>query len=175
MFDRYLLPLLFVALIASLRLYQQKVTARLPGYSVACLVLVAAYSVATMHDLFAMERARLTAASHLLSAGVPRTAFYGGFEYDGWTQIDNSGYVLSAEINLPPGLRVPPSWITGAKPCNYQFARMFVAIHPSFALSYDPAACQGPSRFPPVAYRTWLPPRTAFIYTQTVKGQAATR
>jgi hypothetical protein len=171
MFDRYLLPLLVVLLIVVMRLYQRKVAARLPALSVLSLVIVAAYSVAAMHDFYAMERARVTAANQLLAAGVPRTAFYGGFEYDSWTQVDQWGYVRSLRLNLPPGPQ--PTWTIATKPCGYIFARMFIAIQPRYALSFDQLACQGPSSFAPVKYRTWLPPRTGSIYIQTVATGAA--
>jgi hypothetical protein len=173
LYDRYVLPLVVVALIAVLRIYQQKVAARLPLRSILCLFLVAAYSVAAMHDLYAMERARLAAIDKLRAAGLPRTSYYGGFEYDGWTQIDTWGFVRAGNLNMPPGIQVPPSWIKGSYPCGYMFGKMFSAIRPNYALSFDPQACQGPSRFAPVQYWTWLPPHTGFIYIQTVNLTAA--
>lgn len=168
MFDRYEVPLLFVALIFVLRLYQRKVAARLPAISFIVLFIVAAYSVAAMHDLFAMERARLAAADELRAAGVPRTAFYGGVEYDGWTQIDSWGYVKSQHVTLPPGRHPTPSWNLTSNPCGYFFAPQFIAIQPQYALSFDPSSCDGPSRFAPVPYRTWLPPYSSAIYVQSV-------
>lgn len=168
MFDRYLLPLLVVALILILRLYQQKVAARLPVLSFVCLLLCAGYSMTLMHDLFTMERARLAAIDELRAAGIARTAFYGGIEYDGWTQIDNWGYVPSSVMNLPPGPHPTPSWNPSSESCHYMFAPRFVAIQPSYALSFDSVACDGPSRFASVEYHTWLPPYDGAIYVQKV-------
>ena len=110
MFDRYLLPLLVVAFIIVLRFYQQRVAARLPTFSIVCIFIVAAYSVAATHDFYSMERARLAAADEIRAAGVPRTAFYGGVGYDGWTEIDSWGYVKSSYVTLPPGPHRTPSW-----------------------------------------------------------------
>ncbi len=168
LFDRYLLPLLVVALVAMLLLYQRYVAARLPAASLVFLVVVSAYSVASMHDFYAMERARLAAADELRAVGVPPTSFYGGFEYDGWTQMESWGYFASPHLNLPPGSEHTPSWAFNTKPCGYMFYRMLPAIRPSYALSFAPATCQGPSRFAPVQYRTWLPPYAGYIYIQNV-------
>jgi hypothetical protein len=171
MFDRYLLPILVVVMIALLRLYQRRVAARLPTISLVVLLLVAAFSIASLHDVYAIERARLAAAGELVAAGIPPTSFYGGFEYDGWTQVDAGGYVHSSHLNLPAGTKQSQSPISGARPCGYMFFRMFPAIQPSYALSFDPASCQGPSRFAPAPYRTWLPPRTGYIYIQDIAAR----
>ena len=168
MFDRYLLPLLVIAIIALLRLHQQKVAPRLPALSVLWLVVGAAYSVASLHDLYTMERSRLTAVNELRAAGIPRTSFYGGFGYDGWTQVDSWGYIRSPRLNLPPGPQRTPAWTITTKPCGYMFYRMFDAIHPEYAVSFDPTTCDGPSTFAPVQYRTWLPPFIGYIYIQKV-------
>jgi hypothetical protein len=167
-FDRYLLPLLVVTLLASLLLYQRYVAARLPILSVLLVVLTAGYSIAAMHDVFSMERARLAAANQLINAGNPRTAFYGGFEYDGWTQIDDWGYVQSQHLYLPAGLAHDPSSANTFKGCGYIFYRMFAAIHPRYAISFDSTACDGPSVYAPIQYRTWLPPHVGYLYTQQV-------
>jgi len=166
--ERYLLPLLVVVLITVLRLFQQKVAARLPAFSLVCVLLVAAYSVAAMHDLYAVERARLAAANEIRAAGFARTSFYGGMAYDGWTQIDSWGYVTAPKINLPPGPQPTPSWKMTSWPCGNWFAGESPAIQPRFAVSYDQGACQGPSRFAPVPYRTWLPPYTGSVYIVTI-------
>lgn len=171
-FDRYLLPLLVVALIAALLLYQRYVADRLPAISLIFLLITAAYSVAAMHDVYAIERARLTAANELQQAGVPRTAFYGGFEYDGWTQIDSWGYVQSLHLNLPPALAHDPSDANTNKGCGYIFYKLFAAIKPAYAISFDPLSCQGPSHFAPVPYRTWLPPYKGSLYIQQVAPEA---
>jgi len=167
--QRYLLPLLVVALAAALRLYQRKVgTARLPVLSLVCFLIIAGYSVAAMHDFYAMERARLTAANEITAAGIPRIGFYGGFNYDSWTQVENRGYVTPSNVNLPPGIRPMPPGNPASAPCGVWYADMVPAIHPSYAVSYDQLACQGPSRFAPVDYRTWLPPHSGTFYIQTV-------
>jgi hypothetical protein len=168
MFDRYLLPLLVVALIIILRLYQERVAARLPAFSVVCLFIFAAYSVAALHDLYSMERARLAAANELLAAGISRTAFYGGIEYDGWTQIDSQGYVIAPDPNLSPEPQAAPLSGPPSNSCDYGLASSYPSIQPDYALSFDVLSCDGRSRFAPLPYRTWLPPFSGFIYIQAV-------
>jgi len=170
LFDRYLLPLLVVALIFFLLLYQRFVATRLPVLSVAVLVIVTAYSITSTHDFYSIERARLEAANELRVAGVMPTSFYAGFEYDGSTQIQSWGYFDSPYLNLPAKLKRAPSWDLGFQPCGYFFYRMLPAIRPEYALSYDQTACQGPSRFAPVEYRTWLPPYKGEIYIRKVSA-----
>jgi hypothetical protein len=172
--QRYLLPLLVVALVAVLRLYQEKVGASpLPVLSLVYFLIVAAYSVAAMHDFYAMERTRLTLANEIRSVGVPRTGFYGGFDYDSWTQVESWGYVTSSDINLPPGIQPIPSGPPSFAPCSVWYADLVPAIHPSYALSFDQLACDSPSRFAPALYHTWLPPYSGSIYVQTVRTGAA--
>ena len=173
LFNRYLLPVLAVALIIVLRLYEQKVATRLPTISLVFVFLVAAYSVAAMHDFYAVQRARLLAVSEIRAAGVPRTSFYGGFAYDGWTQAESWGYVVGPHINLPPGIQRAPSWNPSSDPCSGWFADIYPAIHPRYAVSFDKLACHGPASFAPVRYSTWLPPYTGSIYIQTVAVAAS--
>lgn len=169
--DRYVLVLLLVTLIVSIRFYQERVSRELPWVSFAFLFLFAAFGIAGTHDLFAMHRAKVAAADELIEAGVPPASFYGGFEYDGTTQIDQWGYVNAQAglINVPPG--VPYRFGTMAfKPCGYSSAKLFVAIHAKYALSFSPDSCQGASAFPAVTFHTWLPPFSGKIYIQNVTG-----
>ena len=168
MFDRYLLPLLAIAMIFVLRLYQQKVAPQLPILTLACTVLIAAYGVGALHDVFVIERARLAAADQLRTAGIPRTAFYGGFEYDGWTQMEAWGYVNSDRLRLPAGFTTPDISALPIKPCNYIFARQYAAIRPQYALSFDDKSCDGPAPFNPTPYTTWLPPYNGSIYVRSI-------
>jgi hypothetical protein len=172
-FERYVLPLLAVALVVVLRLYQQKVAHRLPVFSLVCTFIVAAYGVAATHDFYAMQRARLTAINELRAAGVARTAFFGGFAYDGWTQADSWGYVTSRNINLPPGTHLPPPQNASSKSCAAPYGYLDPGIDAGYALSLDPLTCQSPSGFASVPYRTWLSPYSGGIYIQAVTTAAS--
>jgi hypothetical protein len=172
-FDRYLLPLFMVVAVVALRFYQERISPRLPLTSFAILFLFAAFGVAGTHDLFAVDRARLAAIEQLRTAGLPRTAFYGGFAYDGWTQIDSQGYVDAGGIRTPNGIRHLPLERSKFSPCGYSFARYFPAIHAQYVLSYDNSTCSAPKEsFAPVPYRLWLPPFSGAIYTRGLSPEA---
>ena len=71
-FDRYAIPLLPVVLILALRLYQDTIQPNAPAMAFLTLAAFSVFAVAFTHDYFAGERARLSAATGLMAAGVPR-------------------------------------------------------------------------------------------------------
>ncbi|HEX4576393.1 MAG TPA: hypothetical protein VH117_03505 [Edaphobacter sp.] len=169
LFDRYLLPVFIVLAVVAMRFYQDRVNPRLPRTCYAVLLLGAAYSVAATHDEFVADRARLAAIKQFQAAGLPRTAFYGGFPYDGWTQIDARGYVDSDGIRTPDGVSRYSRSRSQFMPCGYFHAKYYSAIKPQYLLSYDNFSCGDPqTRFAPVTYRLWLPPFSGAIYTRSL-------
>jgi hypothetical protein len=150
-FERYFIPVLFVLLVFLLRFYQAQIKPRLPLLSVAFVMLFAAYGVVTLHDVMAAGRARLDAADTLRAAGVTRGEIRGGFEYDGWTQIELAGHLAPKRrwLSLPPCV----AWWDSDTP----------AIRGRYQLAYSPW-CFPESEFQPVEYDTWLPPHRRKIY-----------
>jgi hypothetical protein len=163
--DRYFLALQFIFTIGIIRVYRQTISERLPWLCFAVGLLFTSYGVAAMHDFFAYERARLDAINEIRATGVPRTAIEGGHEYDGWTQLEQTGYVNESRIRVPAGAYqewTPPSDVPPE--CLGYTRRLAPSIHPLLHLSHDPDGCFAPSQFPPVAYETWLSPRHRKIY-----------
>jgi len=171
MFDRYLLPLLMVVALVAVRFYQDRIGPRIPGICYAVLVLFAAVAVAGNHDMFVAERARLAAIQQLRAAGLPSTAFYGGFAYDGWTQIDQQGYIDVDDIRTPTGIQHLSEARSKFKPCGYWSAKFYPTIQPQYALSYDNSTCDPQNKFAPVLYHLWLPPFSGAIYTRGVSPE----
>lgn len=170
--DRYMLPLLVMGLIVTVRVYQQRVRPDLPAITLVTLGVFAFVGIAATHDKFAIQRAQLTAVQEILDAGVARSNFYGGFEYDGWTQIDEWGYVNNDRINFPSGFHPLKANEVGY-PCEYMSSvRLFPAIHPRYAISFSADACQGLAQFKPVSYRSWLPPYAGSIYVVKIAKPA---
>jgi len=168
-FDRYLLPLFMFLGVVAVRFYQDRINPKLPRTCYAVLLVFAACAVAATHDTFAEDRARLAAIEQFRAAGLPRTAFYGGFPYDGWTQIDAQGYVDVDDIQTPTGIHQLSEARREFKPCGYFHARFFPAIRPQYVLSYDNYTCGDPQdRFAPVPYHLWLPPFSGAIYSRIV-------
>ena len=161
MFDRYLLPLLFVVLIVVVRAFQGPTRRRLPVYSFALVLVIGGLTVALTHDAFSMMRARLQAVRNVMTAGVPDSRIDGGWEYNLWTQLVQVGYV-------PPDL----GGRSNQAVCRPQMYRYTPAVKPEYALSFDPTDCNGPSEFPAVTYREWVGPRNVTIYV--VKSGPAT-
>jgi hypothetical protein len=168
-YDRYLIAFLPLASVPLLRYYQAKVAARVSSWSWAALTLYAFYGVATAHDAFAIARARSVAAANLEGTGVPRTAIDGGFEFDGWTQLETVGYVNSPLIENPPDAyrRVV---CTEPPVVELWYTKMVPAVHPYYfvVLSRVPRLVDAPAR--PVEYTTWLPPARRQIFTQELPG-----
>jgi hypothetical protein len=169
-FDRYLLTVLFVGALLLVRFYQERISFRLPAACIAAVAVSAIFAVAANHDLFAMERARVAATQELVRSGIGRERFYGGWEYDGWTQVDHYGFVNTGGLRMPSGVSVNPPirYKVEPKPCNNRFAPFYPAIHPEYEVSFEPTDCNGPSGFPPIEYRLWLPPYKADIYITRV-------
>lgn len=173
-YDRYFLPLLPLWMLGLVRMYQRRVAPELPRLCFAAAAVLAVWGVATLHDTYADRRATLAAAQKLIDSGVPRTAFYAGFEYDGWTQIEQMGWMNVVTMRWPDGFHkerpIPRSM--PVKPCHQQFAHLDPAIQPRYGISFDQKACDGASEFAPVTYHTWLPPFTRSLYIRKVTTPA---
>ena len=159
--DRYVLPMLAVALIFLLRLYQQKLAPALPAISFAMLALFTAFAIAGTHDLFAFERARIAAADRLLAAGIPRTRIHVGFEYDGWTELMQTGYMNDSRMHLPANLyksHTVPAEIPPA--CQFYLASHIpsIAWHDAYGLATSETPCFPASSFATIPFTTWLAP-----------------
>jgi hypothetical protein len=166
-FDRYLLPLMAVAIIVLLRLYQQEIATGLPPISWAILGIFALYTVAATHDWFALDRARVLAAGNIQQAGVPRTAIQGGLEYDAWTQIRNGGHVNNSFIKIPKGAYNPNVLPLPLAPdCQLPYSTAWPSVKPKYFLTTELMDCLAQSTFSPVYYRAWLPPFHRTVYIQ---------
>ncbi len=165
--DRYLIPLVAVCLIALLRYYQERIRARPPALSFAVLACFCLYGVASTHDYFATNRARLAAASAIRATGVPRVEIQGGWEYDAWTQIETAGFINDPRLEIPPGayhkVRFPG---TLPQQCRFWFNSFTPAVMPRYFVVFSPQSCLAPSNFMPVSYHAWLPPFQRQIYIQ---------
>jgi hypothetical protein len=169
LFDRYVLLIMPIAIICLLRLHQELIAPTLPPLSVIALTIFAVLAIAGTHDWFAWSRARLVALNEIRASGVPRTKIQGGFEYDGWTQTEARGYINNSWIEVPAGAYHPdthPQLLPDD--CKFKFASFTPAIHPEFTIIFPRMWCLEPSGFPPVNYRTWLPPFKGTITVQKI-------
>ena len=150
LWDRYLLPFLFVSLVFLLRFYEQQFGGRLP---ILCALLLAGYAIidtAGMHDVFAMTRARLEAVDEIRAAGVPRTEIRAGFDTDVWTQLELTGYYNDSRLKIPAGVFHPVTPPPVPERCQYDEAEKTPDIHPRFGLSFSPPTdCYPAAASPP--------------------------
>jgi hypothetical protein len=171
LYDRYLLGLMPLATIFLIRLYQQVIGDNLPAISFLMLGAFGFFSIAGTHDWFAANRARIVAVEAVRATGVPKTAIQGAFEYDGWTQIDATGFVNEERIEVPAGAfhknmrmyRLPER-------CWHFFGWYAPSIDPKYLIVSSPSSCFADSTFPPITFRTWLPPFQRTIYVQQMKS-----
>jgi hypothetical protein len=157
--DRYLLPLMPIALIFLLRMHQERFSSRLPTISWFVLAIFSAFGIMGTHDWIANHRARLAAVHELEGAGIPASKIEAGYEFDGTTQIDLRGVVFDPRVTYPAWIDISPYRPAGLPAaCKYLFNEHTPAIHPELFLAYQMVPCLEPSRYGEVSYRAWLPP-----------------
>jgi len=152
LFDRYcilLLPLLVVPLLWH---FQQRIRETPPVWGWIVMALFACFGIALTHDYLAAGRARVIAADTITHAGIPRTHVSAGLEYDGWTQLEQSGRIPSpTEQAATPARRFPvspPFWFWTKTP----------SVEPQYVVTYSRLKGLVDSSFPPLDYTAWLPP-----------------
>jgi hypothetical protein len=169
LYDRYLLPLMFLAGIGLIRAFQNFIAPRLPAVTKVLVGLVAIYSIGATHDMFAFYRARVTIANEVAAAGVQPSTFDGGFEYNGWIEVQQGGHLNDEKIVNPPNSFIPLDPYRGLN-CDGKARKIdeqnneLPHYSPRYGLSFYPDACAGQTPFPPVNYFRWLGLRSASLY-----------
>jgi hypothetical protein len=163
LYDRYWIPMLPVLFVVLLRAYQRQIATRLPAICVFSLAAFCIFAIGRTHDFFAEDRAIVAAAQQVLDTGVPATAIQGGFDYDGWTQVNAPGGHIADESFRPVFVDIPIE-------CTSLFAYFTPSIQPRFFLTQTPLPCFEPAGFADVHYATWLPPFHRTIYVGQLRS-----
>jgi hypothetical protein len=161
-YDRYFLPLLAILLLVLVRFYQEKQKARLSWACILLIVLFAGFSLAASHDDFALSRSYVAADTEIRSSGVPATAILGPQALEGWAQLEKVGHSHYPPTVPEPGQGVPANCDT-----NLYFLLLLgltPSIQPAYAVSPNPKECGGQIAFPPTEFRTWIAPRSNWMY-----------
>lgn len=167
-YDRYLMGVMPAAIVLLVLLYQRHIAERLPRDCAIAVLLFGMYTTAATHDWFALNRARVVAVQEIEASGVAPTSIQGGFDYDGWTQIEAYGYINDERIERPAEAFHPDHSAEELAPaCRLNFASFTPAIHPRFFVVFQKMPCLAGSAFSSVSYRTWLPPFQRTIYVQS--------
>jgi hypothetical protein len=171
LFDRYLIGLTpFVALLL-VRAFQQYVRPQLPRLVPVLVGVVALFSVGSVHDLFALDRARAALAAEVTSSGVRDTALAAGFEYNYNVELEHSAFINDVRMVNPPGLykamepnRAPSC--DGKTELDEQYRHGM----PQLGLAFEPNACAGATAFAPVSYSSWLKLQHVSLYVVRFQG-----
>lgn len=162
LYDRYLLPLFAILLLVLARYYQESVKANLPWACALLILFFGGFNIAATHDEFAQFRGYSSAVEEIESSGVSATDILGPFQFQGWAQLEKAGYINDPRIRIPQGAYVPQP--ARANPVGCAAGPQVPAIKPVYVVSINPGQCGGQVAFPPVAYYTWIAPRTNWIY-----------
>jgi hypothetical protein len=163
LFDRYLLPLLLLALLCLIRYYQDRIHPQLPLANLLLIALMALWSIAVIHNTFALYRARVDLAAELRANGLPDTSIDNGWEYNFDVELQHSNH-----INFPT-IAVPSHAYTRTPPpppglCIMYFYDYTPHIHSLYGISFTPNACYGPAPFAPIHYSRWLASGPGTLY-----------
>ena len=149
--DRYLLVLLFVALICVVRYYQESIRPDLPLAAVFLVAVTSIYGITVTHNMFSFYRARVALAAALRTNGIPDTSVDNGWEYNVEVELQHANHLNNHLIAVPAGAYVPRPLLPDGicKMVSYDFTPH---IHPLYGISFDPDACYGPAPFAPIHY-----------------------
>jgi len=155
--DRYMLEIVFVAVLCMVRAYEDFVSPALPALTVALVGLVAVCSIGCTHDMFAFYRARVELAKGLEAAGVPQNTFDGGQEYNGWVELEHFPHINDPRMINPPHqfVKVSPYRAPSCDGSGPTFEG-FLHFDPQYGVAFDKNACQGATPFAPARYFRWL-------------------
>jgi hypothetical protein len=163
--DRYLLPLLMVALLCITRYFQDSVQPQLPVAAFILVGLMALYGVTFTHDAFAFYRARVALAAELRAAGVPDTSVNNGWEYNLNVELQHASHINDPHIRVPADAFIPTPPIPNTVCSMGGFWGVYLPhIHPVYNIAFDPKECSGPAPFTPVQYSRWIASSPGTLY-----------
>lgn len=122
LFDRYLLPVIPMLIVAALRRLQEESGRRKPEsrggpllWRVVLVAFLASFSLIAQADSYARAAARWRAAEGLAAQGISRSQIYAGFEWEGWYLYDEGERRMNLSGNLshvifPPEAVLDPEY-----------------------------------------------------------------
>jgi hypothetical protein len=103
------------------------------------------------------------------ASGVPRSVIQAGFEYDGWTQIAEAGYINESKIAVPRGAyHFNEKDLLRPEKCRSGFDKYTPALDRQYIVVFSPMDCLLPSQFSLQPYTGWLPPIHRVLYIERV-------
>jgi hypothetical protein len=166
--ERYLLGPILVVLPCLVRLYQERVSKRLPSATIPLIALMAFFAITLTYNLFSFYRARVALVDELSAAGIPPTSVDNGWEYNTSVELQHASYINNFRVVVPPHAYVPTP-PPPASHCPMSDFDEFPHIRPLYGVSFSPDACYGQAPFAPVHYSRWpyRTPGTLYIVRYT--------
>jgi Dolichyl-phosphate-mannose-protein mannosyltransferase len=143
--DRYLLPLIAIIVLAIMAIAERMPGKRRPYFAWAALLVFAWYGITVTHDAYRMYSARLQASDRLMRAGIARECMLGGYEFDGWTEMEDTNHIV------PPD-KAPPR----STPVDYYFFRSVPHVKPKYYLVSSLQATLLDKPILDIPYEIWL-------------------
>ena len=157
-FDRYLLPILPLAVLLLMRLRQGAGGMKSSRASWLLIAVFGAVGVAFLFEFHETARARLAALAILNQAHIPRTQICGGVEIDGPTQLAEWGYIHYPGISLPADAYVPLEENSQWGADRYWFWPCTPSIMPQYVLARSPVSGYKDAGLGQLSYRSLFPP-----------------
>lgn len=167
LYDRYLIPLVFVESIAVLGIYARS-NSKISRLGLSAAALFAAYAIATTHDYFAEARAKLAATAELLDAGIGRESILSGFEFDLWTETDRTGHVNNKLVKFPANAYRLTEDCDGEDDTAVWWREIVPDLSQRYVVSISYLDDLRTTKFPPIAFWRWLPPTRSNVYVEEV-------
>jgi hypothetical protein len=166
-FARYLLPVMAALTMWMVKLWSD-LRARRSGCGIIAPVVTAIYCafiVIQMHDLFLNTAAVLSLSKWSVAQGMPRDQIEEGFSFDGWYQIQQTGYINEPRIKVPAGAYVKHDLPPYLRACHNFFLPDTPSIHPMYGVGETLSPCFTGPILHAVEYTAWMAPhrRTVFI------------
>ncbi len=175
-FDRYLLGMFPLVILCLLRLYQDRIGGRLPGFCYAVLVGMALFAVAGTHDWLQKLLALRQAEDALVASGIPRTRISSSPQSEGMTQLDVQGFVNEPRMHFPIGAYREDLLVKDVPAeCQTWLSARASAIHPQYIVREGRRPCVAGVPFTISTYPTWLPPFHRSFYTLRLPAAARQR
>jgi hypothetical protein len=158
-FDRYLVPVLPLLILASM--YVSRAQSPSP-LQYGTLALFAAFGIAAVHDYYAQRSICTAAADALIRRGVQRAEITAGLDYDSVTENETSGVVMLTCRHDPGPVKELNHFLTCAP-----------SIHPRFIVGLSSIPGSPELLLKSETTRLWLPPfrATARIFVIPRDGQ----
>jgi hypothetical protein len=157
--DRYMLGLVFPAIVCALLCYRRWFGPRVPALCIVTLAASAVLGICGTHNIFAQTRAADSLQQELQNAGVPRTSISAGFGNDEWVEVELVGHVNSGFITVPAHAYDLSAREWNVTPeCSTGHAYLIPKIRPIYIIQPGLSSCFAPSSFPPVTWTSWFPP-----------------